>query len=61
MNIPLVFILNILFKSHIEENEGKRRKYSDDLMSFLFLYLDNFVHIKIFNMEEKTTLKYKKV
>jgi len=61
MNIPLVFILNILFKGHIEENEGKRRKYSDDLMSFLFLHLDNFVHIKIFNMEEKTTLNYKKV
>lgn len=61
LNIPLVFILNILFKCRIEENEGKRRKYSDDLISFLFLHLDNFVHIKIFNMEEKTTLNYKKV
>ena len=61
LNIPLVFVLNILFKCRIEENEGKRRKYGDDLISFLFLHLDNFVHIKIFNMEEKTMLNYKKV
>jgi len=60
VNIPLIFILNKLFRKRIAAVVKNQNKNNDERMSILHESIDNYKHVKIFCFEKEKADIYRK-